>query len=83
MRTFILFASLFASTGTFAQGAGKVDPKMEEHIQMHEKMSEAHKKVAECLRSGKTKDECGPVFHKECEAIPGSKGFCGQGKHKH
>ncbi len=84
MRTFILLANLFASTVALAQASGNPDPKTEEHIQMHEKVGEAHKKVAECLRSGKSKDECGPAFHKECDAISGSKGFCGKphGKHK-
>lgn len=84
MRTFILFASLLTSTAALAQAPANPDPKLEEHIQMHEKVGEAHKKVAECLRSGKPKDECGPVFHKECDEIRGSKGFCGKphGKHK-
>lgn len=85
MRTFLLLTSLFVSSATLAQDSGKIDPKLEEHIQMHEKVGEAHKKVAECLRSGKSKDECGPTFHKDCDAIAGSKGFCGKphGRHKH
>lgn len=85
MGRLILISSLLMAPALFAQDGDKADAKFEEHIQMHEKVGEAHRKVAECLRSGKTKDECSEAFHKECDAIPQSKGFCGKphGKGKH
>ncbi|MFM8312901.1 MAG: hypothetical protein ACKOA8_01310 [Deltaproteobacteria bacterium] len=36
-----------------------------QHAEMMEKMAEAHKKMAECLKSSKTTAECHEEWHKE------------------
>lgn len=79
MRRFLLLTGMALSPcPLLAQAPAKPNANLEEHIQLHEKVGVAHKKVAECLRSGKAVEECAEVFHAECDAIPGSKGFCGK-----
>lgn len=69
MKAFILTLALLCVTNmSVAQDkiVGKeVDQKLE-HIKMHENMIKAHQEAAECLRSGKSEDECRKAFHEMC-----------------
>jgi len=74
MKKIILSGMLLcAVTIGFAQDTTPVkeaDPK-QEHILMHESMMKAHQQAAECLKSGKSEDECRNAFHETCKGISG------------
>ena len=73
----------FLALGLFSGGAfahyddgaeGKVMDK-KEAIEMHEFMSDVHKKAAECVRSGKSENECHEAMMAACkEHCKGMKG---------
>ena len=80
--------SLVASAPAFAGGenagqapgmAGDKDKKAmklegKDHLTMHEKMADAHKKAADCLKEGKADKECHDQFKKESHAYWKDKG---------
>lgn len=40
-------------------------------IQMHEQMAKAHQQAADCLKSGKSEEECRSAFHDMCKGAGG------------
>jgi hypothetical protein len=74
MKSIILSAALLcAANFSFAQDKASVKSTEEnqEHIQMHEQMAKAHQQAADCLKSGKSKEECRKVFHSMCKEAGG------------
>jgi len=89
MSRHLLLAGLFVlSAPAFAEDAKKDSAKKEwdpkAHIEMHEKMADAHKKAAECLKAGKPTEECRTQFKQAChDAGQGAcPGMMGKGKGK-
>ncbi len=76
----IIIAVLFLANFGFAQtppamGAATMDMK---HVEMHEKMSKAHQEAADCLKAGKSTEECQMAFHTMCKDS-GGEGNCKMG----
>lgn len=59
MKIAILFLSLSLTVPAFAEkGHDHSDMTPQQKAEMHEKMGEAHKKAAACLKSGKAEKDC-------------------------
>ncbi|MFN8791913.1 MAG: hypothetical protein ACK5Y2_10715 [Bdellovibrionales bacterium] len=74
MKSIILLAALLgAANFSFAQDKAwtKSGEKNQDHIQMHEQMAKAHQQTADCLKSGKSEDECRKDFHDMCKEAGG------------
>lgn len=54
----------------------KSDMMMPNMMQMHENMAKAHQDAANCLKSGKSEDECRMAFQAACKEH-GGRGECG------
>lgn len=61
----------FAQDKAPAKNSKEVDLN-QERIQMHEGMMKAHQQAAECLKSGKTNEECRSSFQEMCQSAGGS-----------
>lgn len=80
MKTIIFLAAVLGAMPSFAQSnttAKETEPKMS-HLQMHEQMAKAHQQAADCLKSGKSQDECRKGFEDMCKES-GSHEMCGSG----
>jgi hypothetical protein len=80
MRSIILSVVLICATHvSFAEDKTpvKAADQNQEYVQMHEKMATAHQQAADCLKSGKSEDECRKAFHEMCKGSGGSE-KCGQ-----
>ena len=77
MKT-IFFAIMLISGMAIAQSKPVATPPVVDagHIEMHEKMAKAHQQAADCLKSGKTFDECRAAFQMMCKES-GEPGNCG------
>lgn len=78
MKTTIFFAALlgivqFALAQDQAPTQEQSPAPIQEAVQMHEKMAKAHQQAVECLKSGKTEDECREAFHAMCKDAGGPK----------
>lgn len=80
MKKIIILATIFIASHSFAQdkATAKKDDKKQSHIQMHEEMVKAHQQAADCLKSGKSEDECRKAFHEMCKESGGPE-MCGPG----
>jgi hypothetical protein len=57
-----------------AAGAEKSEQKADQsdrqgHIEKHKKMSEAHRRAAECLESGKSEKDCNAQLKTDCRGL--------------
>lgn len=64
--TVILCASSFTLAADPKASSIAMDSK-NQHMQMHEQMAKAHQQAAECLKSGKSEEECRKDFHEMCK----------------
>lgn len=80
MKRIIFLATLFIAMHSFAQDkdTAKKDDKKQSHLQMHEEMVKAHQQAVDCLKSGKSEDECRKAFHEMCKNS-GGREMCGPG----
>lgn len=71
MKKIILMAMIFCSTSFSLAADDKTSAKgtdsKSQHTQMHEHMAKAHQQAAECLKSGKSEEECRKDFHEMCK----------------
>ena len=79
MKT-LFFVTMFTTSMALAQTKETATPPSPDasHIEMHEKMSKAHQQAADCLKSGKSADECRQSFQAMCKDA-GELGQCGMG----
>lgn len=74
MKALVMFLTLmlvvFPSIAADTAADKPVDYK-QENIMMHEKMMVAHQQAAECLKSGKTEEECRTAFQGMCKEVGG------------
>jgi hypothetical protein len=66
VKTIILSAIIIcAAQVSFAEekAPAKSTEQSQEHLQMHEQMANAHQQAADCLKSGKSEEECQEAFH--------------------
>lgn len=54
---------------SYAEEAAPAKADHSKQIQMHEKMAEAHKNAAQCLKDGKAKDVCSAELKKAMESL--------------
>lgn len=69
MKEILLMASLILAV---VPASADHHEKMQDHIQMHEKMAKAHQGAADCLKAGKPMDECKKSFDSMCKDADGS-----------
>lgn len=85
MKAFIFTTALLCAANIgLAQDktAPKAADQKQEHIKMHESMMKAHQQAADCLKSGKSEDECREAFRNACQEAGGPY-MCGEGmRHK-
>lgn len=64
----VIITVVLFSVGAFAHGMKTelTAEQRKEKIQMHEKMAEHHKMEADCLKAGKSLDECNDEAMKDC-----------------
>lgn len=67
LTTILALLGLSLGAPAFADDEKKSgEDDMKSHIEMHEKMAKAHSEAAECLKSGKSRDECKEKFKEAC-----------------
>lgn len=70
MKLNTLFLSLIvavaAASAASAEDASNAPAERQKMVEMHEKMSEAHKQTAECLKAGKSVKECHEALAAQC-----------------
>jgi hypothetical protein len=74
VRTIILSVLIVCAThASFAEekAAAKAAEQGQEHVQMHEQMAKAHQQAADCLKSGKSEEECRKAFYEMCKETGG------------
>lgn len=84
MKAIIFLAAVAGAMPSFAQDKAptkEVDQK-QAHVQMHEQMAKMHQQAADCLKSGKSEDECRKSFHEMCRESGGPE-MCGPGMMHH
>lgn len=82
MKIIILLILISGAVSSFAQDkepTKEVDQK-QSHVLMHEQMAKAHQQAADCLKSGKTAEECRKAFHEMCKES-GNPDMCGPRMH--
>jgi hypothetical protein len=57
------------------------DAELKAHAEMHEKMADAHKAAADCVKSKKDIEVCRADFHKAVEGVHGDMDGMGMGPH--
>lgn len=79
-----ILAALFLAFPLLAFSADdKPNPAaaLEKHIKMHETMAKAHNDAVNCLKAGKTMEECRRAFRESCNSA-NAPGMCGMGHGK-
>ncbi len=73
---------VFAGTA-LAQNHSHSKKQLDEDVMDHRTMAEAHRKVAECLESGKPEKECRAQLAKDCKGVGIGRGCGMKDRHKH
>ena len=77
MKSIVLtVAFLCAASLCSAEETAQAKKAEQSQIQMHEQMAKAHQQAVDCLKSGKSEEECRKAFHQTCEEA-GGPGNCG------
>lgn len=74
MKELVFSALLLCAPSTgFAEDKAPVknNEQNQDHIQMHERMAKAHQQAADCIKSGKTEEDCRKAFHEMCKEAGG------------
>lgn len=79
MKTLFIVSMLVANVALAQTKETATAPATDtSHIEMHEKMAKAHQQAADCLKSGKSVDDCRQSFQAMCKDA-GEPGHCGMG----
>lgn len=78
MKKIIFLAAIFSVASSFSQNkdSTKESNQKQSLAQMHEQIAKVHQQAADCLKSGKSEDECQKMFHEMCKQGPNA-GECG------
>lgn len=84
MKSIIYLIAISFAVPTFAQDkapASDADEK-KSYVQMHEQMAKAHQQAADCLKSGRSENDCMKAFRETCRES-GGPDQCGAGMMHH